>query len=175
MRVQHDVVHDVADNPARSRRAEFAAIASLFLLLLAVVSSCTTTTEPLTFETQLGSSLAVSPTTVRVGDTVNAHWTIRNVSHTDSLFRLYRPGPGIGLGLILSATPEHSVIEYQSGGYYFSTEGELILAPREMHTIDAVFKAVAAGTATVDACLPPFDGVETEWTCERQTVIVTAH
>lgn len=153
------------------RRARFVALA----VSLAAVSSCTTNTEPLTFETQLSSVLTVSPTHVAVGDFVNAHWLIRNASHSDSLIRVYAPGPGIGFGLVLAATPEHSVIEYQSGGFFFSPNGQLLLAPLETHTIDAVFKAVAAGTATVDACLPPFDGEGTEWTCVRKTVTVTAH
>ena len=159
----------------RRQLRKVTAIGGLQLLLLAVVGSCTTTTEPLNFETQLASTLTVSPTRVSVGETIEAHWTIRNASHTDSLFRLYRPGPGIGFGLILSSTPEHTVIEYQSGGFYFSPDGEFSLAPREMHTIDAVFMAVAPGTATIDACLPPFNGVDTEWKCERKTVIVTAY
>lgn len=144
--------------------------------MLAMVSFCTTTTEPLTFDTQLASDLTVSPTSVCVGDLVNAHWVIRNVSHTDSLFRMFAPGENsTGFVLELGATPSSTVLQYQRGGQLISTDSRLVLRPRGSYTLDAVFMAVAAGTATVDACMPPVVGDGTEWTCVRETVTVTAH
>jgi hypothetical protein len=150
--------------------------AALLTLMLAAVTSCTTTTEPLTFATQLASDLTVSPTTVSVGELVNAHWVIRNASHTDSLFRIFDPGEGAsGFGLVLAATPANTVLGYQHGDTLIANDTRLVLPPRGSYTLDAVFKAVAAGTATVDACMPPLVGEGTEWTCVRKTVTVTAN
>jgi len=63
----------------------------------------------------------------------------------------------------------------EHGGTLISYDSRLVLPPLGSYSLDAVFKAVDAGTATVDACMPPVVGEGTEWTCVRKTVIVTAN
>jgi hypothetical protein len=173
-------VHRVVAAPYRAfelRRAAYRIVAraSMLSLMLIVVISCETTTQPMTFDRQLASRLTVTPQRVAIGDLVNAHWDIRNISN-DTLFRLFAPGINAGgFGLALAATPDSSVIAYQSGGFILAYDNRLTLAPYAGYSIDAVFKAVAVGTATVDACMPPFVGEGTEWTCVRKTVMVVQH
>jgi hypothetical protein len=144
-------------------------------LMLFAVASCETTTQPMTYDRQLASRLTVTPQRVAIGDLVNAHWDIRNISN-DTLFRVFAPGINAsGFGLVIAATPDSSIIKFQSGGFILAYDNRLTLAPYAGYSIDAVFKAVAVGTATVDACMPPFAGEGSDWKCERKTVIVVQH
>jgi hypothetical protein len=126
------------------------------------IAGCSSSTEPAgaAGPAHLTSTVVASSTSVPVGGIVTAQWTIENTG-SEPFHHAFGFPSTIGYGLEISVTPAASVLQSQGSDLLFSVNDSLNLPPHGRLRLNAIFKAVAVGTATLQGCLPP-DSAETD-------------
>jgi hypothetical protein len=129
--------------------------------LLAIVG-CSSSTDPggAAGPAHLTSTVTASSTSVPVGGIVTAQWTIENTG-SEPFHHAFGFPNTIGYGLEISVTPAASVLQSQGSDLVFSVNDSLNLPPHGQIRLNAIFRGVAVGTATLQGCLPP-DSAETD-------------
>ena len=126
------------------------------------IAGCSSSTEPggAAGPARLSSTIVASSTSVPVGNIVTAQWTIENTGSEPYHHAFGFPNT-IGYGLEISVTPAAFVLQSQGSDLLFSQNDSLNLPPHGRLRLNAIFKGVAVGTATLEGCLPP-DSAETD-------------
>lgn len=130
------------------------------LLTLIALGGCSSSTEPASHEALITSTVSVSTSSANVGEFISAQWVIENVGDV-AYHHSYGLPHGIGYALEISVTPTASVLEYQRGDVFFTSNDSLNLAPHAKLVLTTLYRAKAVGRATVHGCLPP-DSTVTE-------------
>jgi len=143
---------------ARAGRWTTIRIAAAFL----AIAGCSSSTEPAgpAGPAHLTSTVVASSASVPVGSIVTAQWTIENTG-SEPFHHAFGYPNTIGYGLEISVTPAASVLQSQGSDLLFSENDSLNLPPHGRLRLNAIFKGVAVGTATLKGCLPP-DSAETD-------------
>ena len=145
----------------RMRAGLFAAIYEVAALLAA--AGCSSSTEPggAAGPAQISSTIVASSSSIPVGNIVTAQWTIENTG-SQPYHHAFGLSNHVGYGLEISVT-SGSVLQRQDGDLLFSQNDSLNLPPHGRLRLNAIFKGVTIGTASLKGCLPP-DSTATEWT-----------
>ena len=135
------------------------------------VASCTSFTEP-GGGSPFRNILTVSPSFVRVGDTVTAVWTMTNVGDKPYDLTFAPFGPGVSAFLGVSITPNDSTLEAVDLEYLSVRYSGIFFYAHQNVTLHGVFIAAKTGQVQVQACLPPKVNVDDPWKCQSVTVVV---
>lgn len=136
------------------------------------VVSCLSSTEPKN-GSPFRNILTVTPTYVRVGDSVKAVWTMTNTGDKPYDLAFAPFGQGVEDLLGISVTQQDSVLETVDVEYFVMQYSGIFFYAHNHMTLHAAFLAAKIGTAKVQACLPPKLNVDDPWEC--QTEMVTVH
>jgi len=143
---------------ARARRTTTIRLAAALLS----IAGCSSSTDPggAPGPAHLTSTVIASSASVPVGSIVTAQWTIENTG-SEPFHHAFGFPNTIGYGLEISVTPAASVLQSEGSDLLFSENDSLNLPPHGRLRLNAIFKGVAIGTATLKGCLPP-DSAETD-------------
>ena len=145
----------------------------LITLTALTLGACSSSTEPVVPVERFLSTLTVTPLTARPGENISAIWTIENPG-PDTVTRVYDMPGAQGFLLMIGETQRDSVIELIAFEALAVTGDSLTLAPHSSIVFHSKYLARAAGSAQINACLPPDSTQGTDWVCISKTLTVKA-